>query len=238
MTPLLAVTDLCAGYGPVKVLNGITFSAERAAIMAVLGANGAGKTTTLRSLIGANRVWSGRIAIDGVDITAWSTERRIREAGLAIVPEGRQLFPELSVRENLLMGTYTSRRGEFSESELVNSLTERFPIIKLKMKHKANSLSGGEQQIVAIGRALMSRPKILLADEVSQGISPVLTLELWKMFRQLAATGTAVVLVEQSVSAALKIADRAIVLKDGKVFEEANAAELANNEKIRLAYLG
>lgn len=238
MTAFLAVTDLRTGYGRIQVLNGVTFSAQRAAITAILGANGAGKTTTLRSIMGANTTWGGRILIDGVDVTSWATERRIHDAGLALVPEGRQLFPELTVRENLVMGSYAAARGAGSTADLIEEMAVEFPVIRTKLKHKTNSLSGGEQQIVAIARALMSRPKLLLADEVSQGISPILTLQLWTVFRKLAQTGTAVVLVEQNVSAALKIADHSAVMKQGKVVLEQSAAELASNETVRLAYLG
>jgi branched-chain amino acid transport system ATP-binding protein len=234
----LDVADLRSGYGRVQVLDGVTFSAERGAITAILGANGAGKTTTLRSLMGANAAWGGRISVDGVDVTTWSTEHRIRNAGLAMVPEGRQLFPELTVQENLSMGAYVAPRSRKRDRDLIAELAAEFPVIKAKLKHKANALSGGEQQIVAIARALMSRPKLLLADEVSQGISPILTLQLWSVFRKLAQAGTAVVLVEQNVSAALKIADRAALMKAGKVVQEGSAADLASNEKIRLAYLG
>jgi branched-chain amino acid transport system ATP-binding protein len=188
--------------------------------------------------MGANWASGGTISVDGLNVTSWSTERRISGAGLAMVPEGRQLFPELTVRENLVMGTYAATRGERPLGDLIDEVAAEFPVIKTKLKHKANSLSGGEQQIVAIARALMSRPKLLLADEVSQGISPILTLQLWTVFRKLAKTGTAVVLVEQNVSAVLKIADRAVLMKEGKVVQEGSAAELAGNEKIRLAYLG
>lgn len=238
MTAFLAVTDLRAGYGRIQVLHGVTFSAERAAITAVLGANGAGKTTTLRSIMGVNAAWGGCILVEGVDVTSWATERRIRDAGVALVPEGRQLFPELTVRENLIMGSYAAAKGDRSTAALIDEMAAEFPVIRAKLKHKTNSLSGGEQQIVAIARALMSRPKLLLADEVSQGISPILTLQLWTVFRKLAQAGTAVVLVEQNVSAALKIADHSAVMKQGEVVLEQSAAELAGNETVRLAYLG
>ena len=234
----LDVENLCGGYGGIQVLHGVSFSAERGAITAILGANGAGKTTMLHTVMGSNRAFSGRVVVEGVDITDWPTRQRISRAGLAMVPEGRQLFPELTVRENLIMGAYATNPASAELERLIEEVSTQLPVVGVKLRHKANSLSGGEQQMVAIARALMGRPKLLLADEVSQGISPILTLQLWTVLRKLADAGAAVVLVEQNVAAALKIANWAAVMKEGKVVQEGIAAAFASDETLRRAYLG
>ena len=235
--PSLEVTDLHAGYGMIPVLHGLDFRTLDEGVTAVLGANGAGKTTTLRTVMGQTRVYKGSIKVDGVDVTGWPAHRLIREMGVAIVPEGRQLFPELTVRENLLMGAYASGISRAERATRIRRISELLPIVGQKLAFKANSLSGGEQQIVSIGRALMSRPKLLLADEVSQGVSPVLTRQLWDIFRQVAAERTAVVLVEQNVAAAFRVANHAVVMREGRAMLEGAPKEIAADERIRLAYL-
>ena len=233
----LEIGHLHAGYGKLAVLRGVQLQAAEGKITAVLGANGAGKTTTLRSIMGVTSIHAGAIKINGQDVTGWPSRRIIRDAGTMMVPEGRQLFPELTVMENLAMGTYATRLTSATMKARVDELATAFPVIARKLHHKANSLSGGEQQMVAIGRAMVSHPRLLLADEVSQGISPILTLQLWEVLKQMAARGTTVLLVEQNVAAALRVAHRAVILKDGSVVMEGTAAEIAANEDIALAYL-
>ncbi len=235
--PSLEVTGLKAGYGQIPVLHGLDFRTLADGVTAVLGANGAGKTTTLRTIMGQTRIYEGSIKVDGVDVTRWPTHRLIRETGLAIVPEGRQLFAELTVRENLLMGAYASAISGVERAARISHIAELLPIVGKKLAHKANTLSGGEQQIVSIGRALMSQPRILLADEVSQGVSPVLTRQLWDIFRQVAAERTAVVLVEQNVAAAFRVANHAVVMREGRAMLEGAPKAIAADERIKDAYL-
>jgi branched-chain amino acid transport system ATP-binding protein len=233
----LELRDLHAGYGAMGILHGLDLSAPSGGLTAILGANGAGKTTTLRSIMGRTQVTGGSIKIDGVDVTGWPTHRLIRETGLAIVPEGRQLFADLTVRENLIMGAYATGISSSERNARIHAVEELLPLVGRKLPLKASSLSGGEQQIVSIGRALMSRPRILLADEVSQGVSPVLTLELWNVFRTVAATGTTVVLVEQNVAAAFRVAAHAVVIREGRTILEGDPQSVAADHRIRDAYL-
>lgn len=235
--PVLEIDRLHAGYGAIRVLNGLTFSAAGEGVTAILGANGAGKTTALRTIMGRTRICEGTIKVEGVDVTGWPTHRLIREIGLAIVPEGRQLFPELTVRENLAMGAYATRLSGAEQRSRIDEVAALLPIVGTKLRHRANTLSGGEQQIVSIGRALMSRPRILLADEVSQGVSPVLTLQLWELFRQVASGRTAVVLVEQNVSVAFRVAQHVVVMREGKSLLEGAPSAIASDDRLRDAYL-
>jgi branched-chain amino acid transport system ATP-binding protein len=235
--PSLEVRGLHAGYGMIPVLHGLEFTTLDEGVTAVLGANGAGKTTALRTVMGQTRIYKGSIKVGGVDVTGWPPHRLIREMGVAIVPEGRQLFPELTVRENLLMGAYATGISRAERAARIHRVSELLPIVGQKLTHKANSLSGGEQQIVSIGRALMSRPKLLLADEVSQGVSPVLTRQLWDIFRQVAAERTAVVLVEQNVAAAFRVANHAVVMREGRAMLEGAPKAIAADERIKHAYL-
>ena len=206
-------------------------------LTAILGANGAGKTTTLRTIMGCTRVFGGSIKVDGVDVTGWPTHKLIRDTGIAIVPEGRQLFPDLTVRENLIMGAYATGISGSEQSARIASVMALLPVVEKKLRLKANTLSGGEQQIVSIGRALMSRPRILLADEVSQGVSPVLTLQLWDIFGKVASAGTTVVLVEQNVAAAFRVASHAVVIREGRSMLEGSPQAVASDDRIRDAYL-
>ena len=233
----LEIHDLHAGYGAIRILHGLSFTAPPQRLTAMLGANGAGKTTTLRTVMGRTRIFGGSIKVDGVDVTGWPTHKLIRDTGIAIVPEGRQLFPELTVRENLVMGAYATGISASEQNARIESIAELLPVIGTKLPLKASSLSGGEQQIVSIGRALMSRPRILLADEVSQGVSPVLTLQLWEVFSKVAAAGTTVVLVEQNVVAALRVASHAVVIREGRTMLEGPAQEIASDDRINDAYL-
>ena len=233
----LEIHELHAGYGAIRILHGLSLTAPPNALTAVLGANGAGKTTTLRTIMSRTRVFGGSIKVDGVDVTGWPTHKLIRDTGIAIVPEGRQLFADLTVRENLVMGAYASGISSSEQNARMRYVMELLPIVGKKLLHKANTLSGGEQQIVSIGRALMSRPRILLADEVSQGVSPVLTLQLWDVFGKVAAAGTTVILVEQNVAAAFRVASHAVVIREGRTILEGVPKAVASDELIRDAYL-
>ncbi len=232
------VEAVSGGDGHIGVLHERSFVAEEGQITAILGANGAGKSTTRRAIIGAATVTSGHVLIGSADVTNWPTSRVIRECSTMMIPEGRQLFPDLTVKENLRMGTYAAHVSARVERNRVNELAETFPVIRQKLHHKANALSGGEQQIVALGRAMVSNPRLLLADEVSQGIAPILTVQLWSTLRRLAEGGTSVILVEQNATAALRIADRGLILKDGRIVHQGRAKDLAADADITLAYLG
>lgn len=235
--PSLEIVDLHSGYGPIHVLHGLGMRAQTGGITVVLGTNGAGKTTTLRAVMGTTTIYSGRILANGTDITGWSPRRCIREQGLSIVPEGRQLFPELTVRENLIMGAYGTAASSADIRARIDELAAQFPVVARKLGHRANTLSGGEQQIVSIARALMSKPRLILADEVSQGVAPILTLQLWETFRKIADAGTSVVLVEQNVAAALRIADWVVLLRDGKTVDEGTRDHFVSHEHVLRAYL-
>ena len=235
--PSLETHQLRAGYGKVAILHGLTFKTMPEGITAILGANGAGKTTTLRTVMGLTKVYSGLIKVDGVDVTGWPTHKLVKEAGLAIVPEGRQLFAELSVRENLVMGAFASGISNAEMRKRIDYVSGFLPIVSKKLHHKANTLSGGEQQMVAIGRALMNRPRILLADEVSQGVSPLMTQQLWEIFRKVSLDQTSVIMVEQNVAAALRVASHAIVIRGGCAILEGASNAMASDPRIMESYL-
>ena len=235
--PSLETHQLRAGYGKLAILHGLTFKTMPEGITAILGANGAGKTTTLRTVMGLTKVYSGLIKVDGVDVTGWPTHKLVKEAGLAIVPEGRQLFAELSVRENLVMGAFASGISNAEMRNRIDYVSGFLPIVSKKLHHKANTLSGGEQQMVAIGRALMNRPRILLADEVSQGVSPLMTQQLWEIFRQVSLEQTSVIMVEQNVAAALRVASHAIVIRGGCAILEGASDAMASDTRIMESYL-
>ena len=235
--PSLETHQLRAGYAKVAILHGLTFKTMPEGITAILGANGAGKTTTLRTVMGLTKVYGGLIKVDGIDVTGWPTHKLVKEAGLAIVPEGRQLFAELSVRENLVMGAFASGISNAEMRKRIDYVSGFLPIVSKKLHHKANTLSGGEQQMVAIGRALMNRPRILLADEVSQGISPLMTQQLWEIFRKVSLDQTSVIMVEQNVAAALRVASHAIVIRGGCAILEGASNAMASDPRIMESYL-
>lgn len=235
--PSLETHQLRAGYAKVAILHGLTFKTMPEGITAILGANGAGKTTTLRTVMGLTKVYDGLIKVDGVDVTGWPTHKLVKEVGLAIVPEGRQLFAELSVRENLVMGAFASGVSNAEMRKRIDYVSGFLPIVSKKLHHKANTLSGGEQQMVAIGRALMNRPRILLADEVSQGVSPLMTQQLWEIFRKVSRDQTSVIMVEQNVAAALRVASHAIVIRGGCAILEGASDAMASDPRIMDSYL-
>ena len=233
---LLTVEHLSVFYGAVQALRDVSFTVGKGEIVSLIGANGAGKSTTLRALSGVVRPSAGSVVHDGIPI-AGLPSHRIARLGIAHVPEGRGVFADMSVRENLEMGAYTrSSRKEVEESfERVFGL---FPRLAERMTQLAGTLSGGEQQMLAIGRGLVQRPDLLLLDEPSMGLSPVLVREIFRMIGEINKTGTTILLVEQNASMALAVADRAYVLETGGIVLEGNAADLREDPKVRAAYLG
>jgi branched-chain amino acid transport system ATP-binding protein len=236
--PLLEVDDLHVGYGELEVVRGISFTVERGEIVTILGSNGAGKTTTLRSLAGLTRARRGSIKFEDKDIGN-SPAYEIAASGLALVPEGRQLFPEHTVRENLELGAYRRHRkgkAEFNESRA--EVFELVPRVQERLDQPAGLLSGGEQQMVAIARALVARPRLLLLDEPSLGLAPIIMLTIFDAFQRLKARGLTILLVEQMAWLGLKICDRAHVLDTGTIALSGTPQELAAHPRILEAYLG
>ena len=227
----LVVEDLHAGYGRVPVLHGVSVSVARGDIAALIGPNGAGKSTLLRAATGMVRVGRGAVRLDGRDLTNAPIET-IARAGIAHVPEGRRLFPGLSVRDNLRLGGWRAR------NEDMGTVLELFPRLHERLDQVAGSMSGGEQQMCAIARALMGRPDFLLIDELSLGLAPVIVEEIMARLGQVAAEGTGILLVEQDAGHALEVAQRAYVLENGRITVTGKAAELAADPRVRAAYLG
>jgi branched-chain amino acid transport system ATP-binding protein len=234
--PLLSVRDLAVSYGGIKALKGISLEVRRGEIVAMIGANGAGKTTTLKTLVRLLPILSGDVRYDGTSIGALATEDVI-EAGVSLVPEGRAIFSNLSVRENLELGAW-NHRDERVIRETLDDVVGLFPRLGERMKQEGGTLSGGEQQMLAIGRALMARPSLLLLDEPSLGIAPKLVVDIFEAIAAIAASGTTILLVEQNTRLALRYSRRAYVLRTGEIAMSGASADLANNEEIRAAYLG
>jgi branched-chain amino acid transport system ATP-binding protein len=240
MPSVLRIASLNAFYGPLHALKGASLHVNSGEIVALLGANGAGKSTTLNTICGLLRARSGAIEFDGIDISRTRPEVLVAR-GLTQVPEGRQIFGELSVRDNLQMGAYLRlRRGERRAVEQdIEQMAALFPILQERMSERAGTLSGGQQQMLAIARALMSRPRLLLLDEPSMGLAPLVVREILQVVRRLRdERETTVLLVEQNAAAALRIADRGYVLETGRVVLEGTAVELMRDREVRRAYLG
>ena len=233
---LLSVEGLEAGYGEVQVLWGLSLKARRGKLTAIVGANGAGKTTTLRAVAGTLTPWGGRVMLDGEDVTRVPSHAKAAR-GLALVPEGRQLFAAMSVAENLELGAF-SPRGSRSYAERLEQVFKLFPRLAERARQRAGTLSGGEQQMVAIARGLMSDPQILIIDELSLGLAPVVVYQLLTTLKQLKQDGLTILLVEQNVHLALAVSDYAYVVAEGRMFTEGLPAELAAKPEIRRAYLG
>jgi branched-chain amino acid transport system ATP-binding protein len=229
---LVEVEALEVFYGDMQALFGVSFSLGERECLALVGANGAGKSTTLRALTGLNRKLKGRIVYDGVDISATPAEA-VARAGIAMVPEGRMLFASLTVEENLLMGTRTKRSGSWTLSRVY----DLFPVLQERRAQMATTLSGGQQQMVAIGRALMSNPRVLLCDEISLGLAPVVVSQIYESFAVIRAEGTALVVVEQDIKRALSVADRMICLLKGQVTLEGEAKDI-DMDRLTSAYFG
>ncbi|HYK98817.1 MAG TPA: ABC transporter ATP-binding protein [Candidatus Acidoferrales bacterium] len=234
--PVLAVNDIEAYYGRVCALRSVTLEVAEGSVVALLGANGAGKTTTLRVVSGLLRPTRGVVELDGARIDGWAPDRIVR-AGIVQVPEGRQIFAELTVRENLLLGGY-ARRGDARAVDEQRRVFDYFPRLGERLGQRAGTLSGGEQQMLAIGRALMARPRVLLLDEPSLGLAPLLVKEIFRVISEIRAAGTTVLLVEQNVHMALGIADHAYILETGRVILGDRSAALGQREEVRSAYLG
>ncbi len=233
---MLEVKDLQVYYGMIHAIKGVSFHVNEGEIIALIGANGAGKTTILHTITGLLAPKGGHVSFEGKDITK-TPAHKIVELGMAHVPEGRRVFAQLSVYQNLKMGAYTrSDKNEIEES--MEMVYKRFPRLEERKNQMAGTLSGGEQQMLAMGRALMSKPRIILMDEPSMGLSPILVNEIFDIIQSVSASGTTVLLVEQNAKKALSIADRAYVLETGKISLEGDAKDLLNDDSIKKAYLG
>ncbi len=233
---MLEVIDLEVTYGPIRALSGVTFTVPAGQIVALLGANGAGKTTTIRAIAGLVTPRSGRIVFNGEDIQGEPPHAVIRR-GLAVCPEGRRIFPNLTVMENLLLGAYCRRDPKSLTPDLVR-IFRYFPRLEERQNQRAGTLSGGEQQMLAIGRALMSRPSLLLLDEPSLGLAPLLVREVFQIITRLNEGGTTILLVEQNAFAALGVAHYGYILENGRLVLEGSGSELLENPHLKQAYLG
>ena len=232
---MLKVTDLTVNYGMIQAVKGISFEVKEGEIVALIGANGAGKTTTLQTVTGMIPSRTGTIEFAGTDITKVPAHR-IVSMGLAHVPEGRRVFAQLTVLENLKMGAYT-RKDKDGIEETLKEIYKRFPRLEERKSQLAGTLSGGEQQMLAMGRALMSRPKMIVMDEPSMGLSPLYVAEIFKIIQEINASGTTVLLVEQNAKKALSIADQAYVLETGNIVLSGKASDLMNDDSVKKAYL-
>ena len=232
---LLEIEGLNSHYGRIHALKSASLSVREGELVALVGANGAGKTPLLRTLSGVHPASSGRITFDGCDITRMKASRRVAE-GVVQVPEGRQLFGPQTVEDNLRLGAF--RRGSGKPDDDIERLYEMFPVLKVKRDQPAGTLSGGQQQIVALARALMAKPRLLLLDEPSMGLAPLLVAEIFDAVQRLKREGTTILLVEQNAHAALAIADRGYVIETGEIVLSDSGAALLSNERVRQAYLG
>lgn len=233
---MLEIKDLQVYYGMIQAIKGVSFEVNQGEVIALIGANGAGKTTILHTITGLLSPKAGSILFEGKDITKIPAHK-IVSMGMAHVPEGRRVFAELTVLQNLKMGAYT-RKDKDEIEQTLQTVYSHFPRLEERQNQMAGTLSGGEQQMLAMGRALMSHPKILLMDEPSMGLSPIFVNEIFDIIEQVSKSGTTVLLVEQNAKKALSIADRAYVLETGKIVLDGNAQDLLNDDSIKKAYLG
>ncbi len=233
---MLKVTDLQVYYGVIQALKGISFEVNQGEVIALIGANGAGKTTTLHTITGLLHPKAGKIEFEGKDITK-TPAHKIVALGMAHVPEGRRIFGELTVYENLKLGAY-ARKDKAGIAESLEKVYKRFPRLEERKKQIAGTMSGGEQQMLAMGRALMSNPKIIVMDEPSMGLSPLFVAEIFDIIKEISDSGTTVLLVEQNAKKALSIANRAYVLETGRVVLSGEADDLMNDDSVKKAYLG
>ena len=233
---MLKIEDLYVSYGMINAIKGVSFEVNEGEVVSLIGANGAGKTTILHTITGLLKPKSGSVMFEGKELTT-TPAHEIVKLGMAHVPEGRRVFADLSVYDNLMLGAYTRK----DKNEIVKTLEmvyERFPRLEERKKQTAGTLSGGEQQMLAMGRALMSKPRIILMDEPSMGLSPLFVNEVFDIIEKISASGTTVLLVEQNAKKALSISDRAYVLETGKIALTGKASDLINDDKIKKAYLG
>ena len=233
---MLEVKDLVVSYGAIKALKGISFSVEQGEVITLIGSNGAGKTTTLHSISNLIKKESGCILFEGEDITGLRADKIVNR-GLIQVPEGRRVFANMSVRENIEMGAYLRKDKEQIKKDM-EWCYELFPRLKERLSQMSGTLSGGEQQMLAMARALMSKPRLLLLDEPSMGLAPILVDEIFNIVQKISKAGTTILLVEQNAFKALSIANRAYILETGSIAKGGNAADLANDDAVRKAYLG
>ena len=233
--PLLQVEDINVYYGAIHAIKGISFEVFPDEIVTLIGANGAGKSTTLNTIAGLLRPRSGRIVLEGKDLTTIPASRIVSQ-GMALCPEGRRIFQQMTVRENLEMGGYTRPKSEIPAS--LEEMFTRFPRLKERERQIAGTLSGGEQQMLAMARALMSKPKLLMLDEPSMGLAPILVEQIFDIIKELHQAGVTILLVEQNAQMALSIADRAYVLETGRIAMTGEASALLKNDDVRKAYLG
>ncbi len=236
MSTLLNVDNLTVHYGAIQALRGISFSVDEGEIITLIGSNGAGKTTTLHAISNIIKKTSGSVTFQGQDITSIGADTIVR-TGLIQVPEGRRIFSNLTVRENLEMGAYT-RKDKAGIKDDMENVFELFPRMKERLRQLAGTLSGGEQQMLAMGRALMARPKLLLLDEPSMGLAPILVDEIFSIIQRINKDGTTILLVEQNAFKALSIADRAYILETGAIVKTGAASDLISDDSVRSAYLG
>jgi branched-chain amino acid transport system ATP-binding protein len=234
---MLKAEGISASYGRVKVLKDINMSVENGEIVCLVGANGAGKSTLLKVISGIVPAASGKFLFEGKDITNKKPDFIVK-AGISHVPEGRQIFGDLTVRQNLLLGSYVHKLPKQEMTRFFDSVFDFFPILKSRLMQKAGTMSGGEQQMLAIARGLMSQPKLLLLDEPSLGLAPLMVETILKVIQNLRSTGISILLVEQNVNAALQISDRAYVMETGSIVTYGKARELMENDEIRKSYLG
>lgn len=233
---MLEIRNMDVHFGVIHALKGISLTVNKGEVVTLIGANGAGKTTTLRTISGLKKPTRGEILLNGVNITGTSAQERV-QMGISHVPEGRRVFSTMTVLENLELGAYLRRDKEGIAKDL-QMVYERFPILADRRKQAAGTLSGGEQQMLAIGRGLMSRPKILFLDEPSMGLAPLLVQEIFNIIKDINNAGTTILLVEQNASMALQIANRAYVMETGKIVLTGTGVELMQSDEIKKAYLG
>ena len=235
MQEILNVNDIAVYYGSIRAIKGISFTVNAGEVVTLIGANGAGKTTTLNTIAGLLHPKSGSVSFMGENLASVSPHS-IVSRGLALVPEGRRIFLQMTVEENLEMGAYTQKKE--AVKPLLEQVYEQFPRLKERRRQIGGTLSGGEQQMLAMGRALMSSPKLLMLDEPSMGLAPILVEQIFDIIRELHRNGTTILLVEQNAQMALSIADRGYVLETGKITLSGTGVELANSENVKKAYLG
>ena len=233
---MLELRQVSSGYGDIEIVKGLSLKLDRGSITTIIGSNGVGKTTTIRTIAGLNDAWSGSIVFNGNEIQNEPSHRRV-EMGLVMVPEGRRLFPSLTVWENLNLGAFNDAAAEKSDTAIA-SVLELFPQLKTRLDQFAGTLSGGEQQMVAIGRGLMSEPKVLMLDEPSLGLAPLIVQQIFELIEEVRRRGTTVLLVEQNVQKSLRISDYAWVMENGNVSLNGTGEELINNSDVKKAYLG
>ncbi len=232
---MLRLEDVSVSYGMIDALKGISLTVERGKIVALIGANGAGKSTTLMSISGISALRSGKIWYEGLTISGWPAHKIVR-MGVSQVPEGRRIFPRMTVRENLEMGAFTREKQELTSD--MGRIFEMFPVLSERSNQLGGTLSGGEQQMLVIGRALMSRPRLLLLDEPSLGLAPIIVSRIFKIIKEINQQGTTILLVEQNAKAALRLAHRAYVMETGKIVMQGESSVLAKDPGIKKAYLG